>query len=447
MNRSLPPGLVVAAPKSGSGKTTVMLGLLKAFADSGLAVQAFKCGPDYIDPAFHAQATGRPSYNLDSWAMPQAMLAEIAGRGAGADLVLIEASMGLFDGVARTGAVGNGASADIAALTGYPVLLVLDVSGQAQSAAAIALGCASLRGDIALAGVLLNRLSSPRHRHLTEAGMAEAGIPVLGALGKDDGLALPERHLGLVQAGETRDLDRKLAALGRALSEAADLSAIRAAARPGAIEGSGEAAWLHPPGQRIALARDAAFSFLYPHHLEGWRAQGAEILPFSPLADEAPDPSCDLCWLPGGYPELHPGRLAANRVFLEGLRRFAGRAAVHGECGGYMVLGEGLIDAEGRRHAMAGLLGLTTDFSRRKMALGYRRARLLEDCALGPAGSHFAGHEFHYARIADPGGDSPLFHVEDANGAVLGDAGSRRGPVSGSFFHLVAPLGADGPAV
>lgn len=447
MTENLPPGLVIAAPRSGSGKTTVTLGLLKAFTDSGLRVQAFKSGPDYIDPAFHARATGRPSYNLDSWAMPGATLAAILRRSLGADLVLIEASMGLFDGVAKPGASGNGASADIAALTGYPVLLVLDVSGQAQSAAAVALGFASLRQDTRLAGVLLNKVASPRHRHLTESGMEAAGIQVLGALGKDAGLALPERHLGLVQAGETADLDEKLAALAKALSESTDLESIRTAAAPGAIAQTGQAAWMKPPGQRIALAKDAAFSFLYPHHIEGWRAQGAEILPFSPLADQAPDPAADFCWLPGGYPELHPGKLAANATFLSGLRAFAERGALHGECGGYMVLGQGLIDAEGTQHAMAGLLGLVTDFSKRKMALGYRQARLLADSALGPTGGRFAGHEFHYARIAEKGEDRPLFHVEDANGAVLGDAGSRRGSVSGSFFHLVAPLPEPPPGV
>ncbi len=440
MSVSLPPGLLIAAPRSGSGKTTVMLGLLRAFAEQGLKVQAFKCGPDYIDPAFHAHATGRPSFNLDSWAMTDSSLAAIAGRAQGADLVLMEGSMGLFDGVAKAGASGNGASADIAAKTGYPVLLVIDVAGQAQSAAATALGCAKLRDDVRLAGVVLNRLSSPRHRHLTEVGMAQAGIRVLGALDKQSDLALPERHLGLVQAGETQDLEEKLTALGKALAEAVDLQAIRAAADPGTMTAAARASVLAPPGQRIALAQDAAFSFIYPHHLEGWRAAGAELLPFSPLADEAPDPTADVCWLPGGYPELHPGRLAGNATFLDGLRRFAERAPLHGECGGYMVLGQGLIDAEGTRHAMAGLLGLTTDFSRRKMALGYRRARLLQDSPLGSSGASFAGHEFHYARIAEAGEDAPLFHVEDANGTTLGDAGSRRGRVSGSFFHLVAPL-------
>ncbi|GAB5468280.1 MAG: cobyrinate a,c-diamide synthase [Rhodospirillales bacterium] len=441
MRLTLPPGLVISAPRSGSGKTTVTLGLLRAFAAQGLTVQAFKSGPDYIDPAFHARATGRPSFNLDSWAMPMATLSAIAAQAAGADLVLIEGSMGLFDGVAKPGASGTGASADIAALTGYPVLLVQDVSGQAQSAAATALGCARLRPDVTLAGVVLNRLSSPRHRALAEDGMTAAGMTLLGGLDKQSDLTLPERHLGLVQAGETEDLDARLAALGEAVTTALDLPAILAAARPGRLASTQEASLLPPPGQRIALARDAAFSFIYPHHLDGWRKAGAEILPFSPLADQAPAPDADVCWLPGGYPELHAGKLAAAQGFLDGLRDLAARgAALHGECGGYMTLGQGLIDAEGQRHAMAGLLGLSTDFSRRKMALGYRKARLLGNSALGATGTTFTGHEFHYARIAEAGDDSPLFQVEDATGAALGDAGSRRGGVSGSFFHLLAPL-------
>jgi len=437
---ALPPGLVIAAPRSGSGKTTVTLGLLAALRRQGVAVQAFKSGPDYIDPAFLARASGRPAFNLDSWAMPKPTLAATLSRAQTAELVLIEGSMGLFDGVAVAGAAGSGATADIAAMTGYPVLLVLDVSGQAQSAAATALGCARLRPDVDLAGVVLNRLASPRHRRLSEDGMATAGIAVLGGLGRQEDLTLPECHLGLVQAGETADLDARLEALADAIAEALDIPAVLAAARPGRLPAPAADNPLPPPGQRIALARDAAFSFLYPHLLEGWTTAGAELVPFSPLADEPPDPDADLCWLPGGYPELHAGRLAGNGRFLAGLRRFAERAPVHGECGGYMVLGQGLIDAEGSRHAMAGLLALTTDFSKRRLSLGYRRAELLEAGPLGPAGRAFAGHEFHYARIAEPTADRPLYRVGDANGERLGDAGSRRDRVSGSFFHLLAPL-------
>ena len=198
----IPPGLVISAPASGTGKTTLMLGLLAAFRAQGLAVQPFKCGPDYIDPAFHAAASGRASLNLDSWAMRPAQLASSMQTAEGADLVLAEGSMGLFDGVATVGETGTGASADIAALAGWPVVLVLDVSGQAQSAAATALGFATLRKDVALAGVVLNRVASPRHETLARAGMEAAGIRVLGALPRRESVALPERHLGLVQAEE-----------------------------------------------------------------------------------------------------------------------------------------------------------------------------------------------------------------------------------------------------
>jgi cobyrinic acid a,c-diamide synthase len=195
---------------------------------------------------------------------------------------------------------------------------------------------------------------------------------------------------------------------------------------------------LPPPGRRIALARDQAFSFIYPHVLQGWRAAGAEIVPFSPLADEPPPSACDCCWLPGGYPELHAKRLAAASLFLEGLRDFARTRPVHGECGGYMVLGRTLVDASGASHAMAGLLSLVTSFARPKMQLGYRDARLLADTALGREGSRLKGHEFHYSTLLDPGADEPFALVADAHGGAPRPAGARRGLVSGSFFHAIA---------
>ena len=195
---------------------------------------------------------------------------------------------------------------------------------------------------------------------------------------------------------------------------------------------------LKPPGQRIALACDAAFSIIYPHLVQGWRAVGAEIVAFSPLADEPPPMGCDMCWLPGGYPELHAGRLAGARRFLDGLRRFAEARAVHGECGGYMTLGASLIDASGVEHRMAGLLDLATSFEKRRMTLGYREARLAADCALGVAGTVLRGHEFHYATIAAIGRDEPFASVSDAYGAPAPAAGARRGLVTGSFFHVIA---------
>lgn len=433
------PGLLIASVRSGSGKTTVSLGLMRAFARAGLAVAPLKCGPDYIDPAFHAAATGRPGINVDAWAMDPGMMAGLAARAAdGADLVIAEALMGLYDGV--PGATGRtGSSADVAAALGLPVVLVHDVSGQSASAAAIVLGVKAYDPRLRLAGVILNRVGSERHRRLVTEAIEAIGVPVLGALPRNDALSLPERHLGLVQASETGDLAGILDRMADAVTAAVDLDRIRAAAAPLApAAATAPAIPLPPPGRRIALARDVAFAFLYPHVEAGWRAAGAEILPFSPLADEPPPAGADACWLPGGYPELHAARIAANQTFLNGLRDFARTRAVHGECGGYMVLGETLVDGDGTAHAMAGLLPVTTSFARRKLHLGYRRATTAADGPLGPAGTVVAGHEFHYASILAEGPGEPFATVTDAYGAPPATAGQRRGLVSGSFFHAVA---------
>ena len=437
------PGLLIAAPASGAGKTTVTLGLLAALRARGLRVAPFKNGPDYIDPAFHAVAAGRDSVNLDSWAMGWGQIAAlVAAGGAGADLAVAEASMGLFDGVEAPGAAGTGAGADLAAALGWPVVLVLDVSAQAQSAAAVALGFARLRAGVRLAGVILNKLASPGHEALVRAGMAEAGIPVLGALPRDAGIELPERHLGLVQAAELPRLGALIERAGSVIAAHVDLDALIAAAGCGPLPG-GPVAPLPLPGGRIALARDAAFSFTYPHVLAQWRAAGATVLPFSPLGDEAPDDSADCVWLSGGYPELHAGRLAAAQTFRAGLARFAQTRPVHGECGGYMTLGAGLVDAAGQRHAMAGLLGLETSFAQRRLHLGYRLARLRAAMPGLSAGALLRGHEFHYATILTQP-DAPLAEVTDAQGRPVPETGATRlqpggGGTTGSFFHLIAP--------
>ncbi|WP_238370474.1 cobyrinate a,c-diamide synthase [Heliomarina baculiformis] len=430
-----PPGILISAPGSGTGKTTVMLGLLRAFAEDGLAVQPFKSGPDYIDPAFHLAAAGRNSFNLDTWAMDDGLLSAVGQQAEGADLVIAEGSMGLFDGVAFKGATGQGTSAETAIRMGWPVVLVLDVSGQAQSAAATALGFATYRDDINLAGVILNRVASPRHERLTRLGMEKAGVKVLGSLPRRGDLTLPERHLGLIQAVEHPDLDAAIAGYAAFLRENVDLAAIRAAATSHPLAQTGSLPT--PPAQRIALARDAAFSFTYPHLLEGWRNAGAEILPFSPLADEGPDPDADLVWLPGGYPELHGATLANAQTYLKGLRKHAETRPVHGECGGYMALGRALIDKEGNRHQMAGLLGLVTSYEKRKFHLGYRLARLNVAMPGQPEGTHLRGHEFHYSTILEEP-DAPLAHVTDAEGAEVPETGSIKGHVTGTFFHLIA---------
>ncbi|MCB2135276.1 MAG: cobyrinate a,c-diamide synthase [Rhodobacteraceae bacterium] len=432
----LPDGLIIAAPASGTGKTTLMLGLLGAFRARGIVVQPFKSGPDYIDPGFHRAASGRVSVNLDTWAMDARRIAGLADAALGTDLVLAEGAMGLFDGVVRAGEAGTGASADLSALTGWPVVLVLDVSGQAQSAAAVALGFSRMRPDVAVAGVVLNRVASPRHEALVRAGMDAVGIPVFGALPRRASIEVPERHLGLVQAEETPELDRIIADAAEFVAAYVDLGTLRAAAGATKLASGGRAAVV-PPGQRIALARDAAFSFIYPHLLDGWRAAGAEILPFSPLADEAPDGGADCCWLPGGYPELHGGTLAAAGRFRQGLRRFAETRPVHGECGGYMAMGAAIVDRDGVRHDMAGLLGLVTSFEKRKMHLGYRLAELLSPVPGHAAGARLRGHEFHYSTILDQP-DMALARVADATGDTVAETGSRRGHATGTFFHLIA---------
>jgi len=429
--------LVISAPASGVGKTTLTLALARAWRDRGLNVQCFKSGPDYIDPAFHAAATGRASVNIDSWAMDRAMIDHLVGRGADADIVLAEGSMGLFDGVATPGRSGIGATADMAEMMGWPVLLVIDPAGQAQTAAAIAAGLRDFRAGVRLAGVVLNRIASPRHEDLVRRALADAGIAVFGALPRHAEISLPKRHLGLVQAEEQAEIGMLIDEAARFVTRHVDLDAVLKAAAAWAPQPTAQALRVTPPGQRIALARDAAFSFLYPHMLEGWRDAGAEIVPFSPLADEGPDRSADVCWLPGGYPELHAGRLAANVHFREHVRAFAETRPVHGECGGYMVLGNALTDAEGVRHQMLDLLGLETSFAKRRMHLGYRLAELAAMMPGHQPGARLRGHEFHYSTIiAQP--DAPLAVVRDANGAAVAETGSRRGRATGTFFHLVA---------
>ncbi|WP_300034645.1 cobyrinate a,c-diamide synthase [uncultured Roseobacter sp.] len=431
-----PGGILISAPSSGTGKTTVMLGLLRALRDSGLRVQPYKSGPDYIDPAFHRAASGRASFNIDTWAMHDDLLNGIAGQMSDADICVAEGSMGLYDGVATRGQTGFGSSAETALRMGWPVVLVIDVGGQAQSAAATALGFRAYAPDLPFAGVILNRVASPRHERLARLGMDQAGIRVLGVLPRRGDLTLPERHLGLIQAVEHPDLEKAIAGYSDFLTEHVDIAAIRDAAASNGVPKSGHLP--APPAQRIALAKDAAFSFAYPHLVKGWRDAGAEILPFSPLGNQAPAADADIVWLPGGYPELHAGNIASAETFLSGLRKHAETRPVHGECGGYMALGTALIDKDGTRHQMAGLLGLVTSYEKRKFHLGYRRAVLQSALPGYEAGQALRGHEFHYSSILDQP-DSPLADVFDADGNPVPETGSRRGNVTGTFFHLITP--------
>ena len=467
-------GLVIAAPASGSGKTTVTLALLRRLRDRGVRVASLKIGPDYIDPAFHAAASGRACFNADPWAMRAATFrAALAAASRDADLVVAEGVMGLFDGATAD----EGSTADAAAAAGWPVVLVVDARAMAGSAAAVVHGFASYRRGVEVAGVIYNRVGSDRHAELLAEATEKTGLPVLGRLRHDPSLALPDRHLGLVQAAEHPDLERFLRDAAGAIGGAVDVDALTRLARParpdalgagsapparpapvptpvpapapapassaaepeaGGVGSAGSPVSLPVLGQHIAIARDEAFAFAYPLVLDGWRRAGAELSTFSPLAGEAPPPGADAVYLPGGYPELHAGRIAAARPFLEGLRAAAGRGAlVYGECGGYMALGESLVDADGEAHAMAGLLPVATTFAGPRLTLGYRSARTLARGPLGAAGAGFRGHEFHYARALHEGGGEALFRCADARGRDLGPAGRRAGRVMGSFVHLV----------
>ncbi|MDE2384679.1 MAG: cobyrinate a,c-diamide synthase [Alphaproteobacteria bacterium] len=421
-------GLVIAAPHSGSGKTLFTLGLLRALRNQGRHVASAKAGPDYIDPGFHAAATGKPCINLDLWAMGEAMAGALAGaQAASADILIIEGVMGLFDG--PQGAKGS--TADLAAALGLPILLVVDTARQGQSIAALVQGFRDFRPDVRLAGVILNRVASDKHEAILHGALSGIGATVLGALRQFDSLSLPSRHLGLVQAQENQQLEAFIESAASGVARETFLDRIFESAAPLANHPQHGAFPLPPLAQSIAVARDDAFSFAYPHLLQGWQRQGAELRFFSPLADEAP-PKADAVFLPGGYPELHAGKLAANGRFLNGLKAFQG--LIYGECGGYMVLGEGLIDASGARHAMAGLLPLATSFASRKLHLGYRQLQPLA----GPWQQALRGHEFHYSTIARQGGGEPLFRASDATAADLGHMGQRIGNVMGSYAHVIS---------
>jgi cobyrinic acid a,c-diamide synthase len=431
--------IIFAAPKSGSGKTLIVAALLRHLHQRGIRVAAAKCGPDYIDPTFHTLANGAPCLNLDAWAMRPAALSELVRTAENdAELVLCEGVMGLFDGAEPDGEAGS--TADLARRTGWPVVLVVDAGGQGASVAALVAGFARHDPAVPVAGIILNRVASERHQALLTAALHRhlPALPVLGALPRDVALSLSARHLGLVPAEEAREVDTLLDHAAAAVAAGLDIERLIALAQPSGCGGAGELPGLPPLGQHITVARDAAFLFTYAATLAGWRRQGAEVSTFSPLADEPPHPGADAIFLPGGYPELHAARLAAANRCLGALRDAAGAGkTLYGECGGYMLLGEALIDADGQRHRMAGLLPLVTSFAQRRRHLGYRRATLLQSGALGATGARFRGHEFHYATIEAEGAADRLFEVGDANGAALDPAGLRRGNVAGSFVHLI----------
>jgi cobyrinic acid a,c-diamide synthase len=422
-------GLVIAAPRSGSGKTILTLGLIAALRRRGIAVGAAKTGPDYIDAAILSQVAGAAAANLDPWAMQAERLRGLALRqAAAADLLLVEGVMGLFDGAAD----GQGSTADLAAALGLPVILVADADRQSQSIGALVHGFASWRRDVTIAGIILSRVATTRHEAMLRGALEPTGIPVLGAIPRRDALALPDRHLGLVLPGEVPGFADVVSAASQAVGDYVDLNHMLALSAP--LEPAAAAPGLPPLGQRIAIARDDAFAFLYRHWPDDWRDAGAELSFFSPLADEAPASDADAVLLPGGYPELHAGRLSSAATFMAGLHRAADRGAlIYGECGGFMVLGSALTDKAGVAHPMAGLLPVATRIDRPRRTLGYRR---LTHASPLPWPAVLTGHEFHYSSAVAQS-DASLFTATDALGEVLAPTGAIAGRVMGSYAHVI----------
>lgn len=433
-------GIVLAGTASGVGKTTLTTGVIGALRAQGLRVAPFKIGPDYIDPTYHAKAAGRPSHNLDSWMLPHDALRDLFERAtADAGIAIVEGVMGLFDG--RTGGAEAGSTAEVAKLLGLPVVLVVDAAKLARSAGAIALGYQRFDPDLRMAGVILNNVASASHAAICrEAIVAATGLPVFGAMMRDEALRAPERHLGLIPTVEGRVADAYFEAVAKSVARQVDLPALleratidRRAIAHGAPEGLWPATSPSTPVP-IAVARDEAFSFIYPENLTLLEAWGAEVLPFSPLRDAHVPAGAAGVMLGGGFPELYADALAANQPMLESVRAAAARGIpVYGECGGLMYLGESLTDIEGHTHTLAGVVPLRSSMSRARLTLGYRTATARRDGPHVTSGQTVRGHEFHWSTLdVAPDADTAAYHLAE------GDAldGYARGNVWASYVHL-----------
>ncbi|MEH6526316.1 MAG: cobyrinate a,c-diamide synthase [Sneathiella sp.] len=435
MEEKVAPSLIIGAPASGSGKTTLTLAILRALYRRGRSVSSYKIGPDYIDPVFHRQASNLTCYNIDPWAMSSQTIPSILYEVLkNKDIAIGEGVMGLFDGAQN----GSGSTADIAVAHDIPIVLVVDAKGQAASVAALLTGFNSYRKDVSIAGVIFNKVGGPGHVRLLCEAAEKVGLPMLGCVPKSNLLALDHRHLGLVQARETQGLENFLNAAADLVSDHVDLTALSNLARPVAGITQNPLKILSPIGQHIAIADDDAFSFTYPHILEGWKNAGASLSFFSPLRNQVPSAQADAIFLPGGYPELHCEKLSNNSQFKAAMIAAAANGAkIYGECGGFMALGDCLIDNEGHPHQMLGLLPITTSFSEPKLHLGYRNAILQQDSFLGSKDTLFKAHEFHYAHMTATSSQSALFGISNARDENLGSVGAISGNVAGSFIHLI----------
>ena len=428
------PRIVLAGVSSGVGKTTVVTGLLRVLRDQGLAVQPFKVGPDYIDPGFHEKAAGRDSYNLDTWLVPEERLVSTFCTLAGdADLSVIEGVMGLFDG----GAAGVSSTAHIARLLQAPVVLVMNCRSMGQSAAAVALGYREYAPDVEIAGVILNQLGSDNHEQIIREAMAGIGMPVLGALHRTDALQTPERHLGLTPVTET-ETDALIAHMAETVGAGLDLAAIRSVAEsapplfPETEETAGEKAPV-----RIGVAKDEAFTFYYPTSLSALAEKGAELVPFSPLADET-IPDVDGLLFGGGFPEMFLEKLAANVSLKTSIRnaRDAGMP-IFAECGGLMYLCREIFDFDEKEYEMVGLVPAVCRMQKKLQRVGYVTAKALCESILAQAGETLRGHEFHFSTMEPDASDFPwAYELMGSRQKEAHREGYAAGAVLASYLHI-----------
>ncbi len=433
-------GLILAAPTSGSGKTLVTLGLLRSLTRRNLPVLPAKSGPDYIDPMFHEFASGEPAVNLDCWAMSRDMIGQIIAKRVQASEILagchliVEGAMGILDGAGRE---GYGNVADLAEILELPVVMIVNAAKQAQSVSLAPLGLRQARPNTVLAGVILNGIGSERHLAGAKHSLEEHGIKVFGWLPKRKELVIPSRHLGLILPSENSSMEALVDAVADQMEKTVDIDCILHATQTlSCSRPSRQDSYADPLGQTIGLACDQAFCFTYRHVLDMWHAAGASIKPFSPLSDEGPADDVDAVFLPGGYPEIYLKQMAGNNEFRSKMISAQSRGAlIYGECGGFMVLGRAIEDAEGQQHEMLGLLPHTTSMQSAKLHLGYR---LLKGRKGTPfEGNLFAGHEFHYSRMKSDTSANRLFAVQDAFGNRLPEAGLAIDNVCGSYCHTI----------
>ncbi len=420
--------VIIAGTQSGSGKTTVTLGLMAALAAKGLKVQPFKCGPDFIDPTLHKLVTGRVSRNIDMWMAGESFCREMFARHSSqADISVIEGVMGMFDG-------GDSSSAALAEKLSVPVILVLDVRSAAESAAAVLKGFETLNPDVKLAGVIFNRVASPRHLQLvSDAVRTHCQAEILGHLPRNINFTIPERHLGLHMGEEDPLGAQSVAELAETIAAHVDLERLRDIAELTTVPEDRSVVANTKKSVRLAVARDKAFCFYYEDNLDLLRQAGAELVFFSPLTDTELPENISGVYLGGGYPELFADKLSRNRKMLASVKAWAEKGGcIYGECGGFMYLSEGIVDHDKQFHGMAGVFPVQARMQGRRASLGYREIRLKEDGLFGAAGTILRGHEFHYSAIDEM--DSSVARVYAVNNDT--EEGYLYKNVLGGYMHL-----------